>query len=145
MSLDRRAFVLEHTRLQRPPHVPEIRLHLATQIEPIWRQTEEELQQRGLDPPFWAFAWAGRLARMVEQVARQRLAAGPREGPEWRVQPPLLQLLLGLPPDRLDLGGQVQPDLGDVRRPLQARVLQHEGAPVQAHAGGLGAPANSSA
>lgn len=58
-SRERRAFVLEHTRLQRPPHAPELQLHLATEIEPIWRSTEQALQQQGIDPPFWAFAWAG--------------------------------------------------------------------------------------
>ena len=59
MILDRRAFILDHTVLQRPPHAPELRLHLADEVEPIWRKTEEALQQTGLDPPFWAFAWAG--------------------------------------------------------------------------------------
>jgi len=59
MILDRRAFILRHTRLQSPPHTPELRLHLASEIEPIWRQTEEALQTEGLEPPFWAFAWAG--------------------------------------------------------------------------------------
>ena len=59
MILDRRAFILEHTRLQRPPHTPELELYLASEVEPIWRQTEEALQRTGLDPPFWAFAWAG--------------------------------------------------------------------------------------
>jgi predicted nicotinamide N-methyase len=59
MILDRRAFILKHTRLQRPPHAPEVQLHLASEIEPIWRMTEEALQQTGLPPPFWAFAWAG--------------------------------------------------------------------------------------
>jgi predicted nicotinamide N-methyase len=47
---DRRAFILENTRLQAPPHTPELRLHLAD---------EEELGEIGLPPPFWAFAWAG--------------------------------------------------------------------------------------
>jgi predicted nicotinamide N-methyase len=56
---DRRAFILANTRLQRPPHVPELRLHLADEITPIWRMTEEELGAIGLPPPFWAFAWAG--------------------------------------------------------------------------------------
>jgi predicted nicotinamide N-methyase len=34
---------------------------------PLWLKTEEELQQMGLPPPFWAFAWAGgqALARHV--------------------------------------------------------------------------------
>jgi predicted nicotinamide N-methyase len=52
-------FVREHTTLQRPPHVAEIQLHLAHELEPVWRSTEEELARQGLPPPFWAFAWAG--------------------------------------------------------------------------------------
>lgn len=59
MIPDHRGFILKHTRLQSPPHTPELQLYLASEIEPIWRQTEEELQQQGLEPPFWAFAWAG--------------------------------------------------------------------------------------
>jgi predicted nicotinamide N-methyase len=56
---DRRAFILANTRLQAPPHTPELRLHLADEVTPIWRMTEEELGAIGLPPPFWAFAWAG--------------------------------------------------------------------------------------
>lgn len=56
---DRRAFILANTRLQSPPHTPELRLYLADEITPIWRLTEEELGAIGLPPPFWAFAWAG--------------------------------------------------------------------------------------
>ena len=59
MIADRRAFILKHTALESPPHTPELKLHLASEIEPIWRRTEEELQKQGLEPPFWAFAWAG--------------------------------------------------------------------------------------
>lgn len=63
----RRAFILENTRLQAPPHTPELRLHLADEITPIWTLTEEALAEIGLPPPFWAFAWAGgqALARYV--------------------------------------------------------------------------------
>ncbi|WP_269714597.1 class I SAM-dependent methyltransferase [Caulobacter sp. NIBR2454] len=63
----RRAFILENTRLQAPPHTPELSLHLADEITPIWRMTEEALEEIGLPPPFWAFAWAGgqALARYV--------------------------------------------------------------------------------
>jgi predicted nicotinamide N-methyase len=63
----RRAFILENTRLQRPPHTPELQLHLADEMTPIWRLTEEALAEIGLPPPFWAFAWAGgqALARYV--------------------------------------------------------------------------------
>ena len=61
------AFIREHTRLQAPPHTPELTLHLADEVTPIWRMTEEALQEIGLPPPFWAFAWAGgqALARYV--------------------------------------------------------------------------------
>ena len=59
MITDRRAFIVENTRLQSPPHAPELVLHLADEITPIWRLTEEALEEMGLPPPFWAFAWAG--------------------------------------------------------------------------------------
>jgi predicted nicotinamide N-methyase len=67
MIADRRAFILANTRPQAPPHVPELTLHLADEITPIWRLTEERLGELGLEPPFWAFAWAGgqALARYI--------------------------------------------------------------------------------
>jgi len=60
-------FIRANTALMRPPLVPEIELHLATEIVPIWRLTEEQLEAQGVPPPFWAFAWAGgqALARYV--------------------------------------------------------------------------------
>ena len=54
-----RRFVLANTDLQSPPHVPEIKLHLADDAHDLWHRTEEELTTIGLPPPFWAFAWAG--------------------------------------------------------------------------------------
>ena len=53
------AFVLDNTALIAPPLVPEVRLHLATEVVPLWRKTEEELEEQGVPPPYWAFAWAG--------------------------------------------------------------------------------------
>jgi predicted nicotinamide N-methyase len=79
MLSGRRAFILQHTRLQRPPHVPELHLHLADEITPLWRMTEEERGARGGPPPFWAFAWVGgqALARYLldhpEDVAGKRV------------------------------------------------------------------------
>jgi predicted nicotinamide N-methyase len=52
-------FVRRNTTIAVPPLVPEIRLHLATEITPIWQATEESLARNALPPPFWAFAWAG--------------------------------------------------------------------------------------
>jgi len=56
-----------------PPLVPEIRLHLATEITPIWQATEESLARGAVPPPFWAFAWAGgqALARYLLDHPKQ--------------------------------------------------------------------------
>jgi predicted nicotinamide N-methyase len=64
---DFRRFILENTSVLSPPHVPEIRLHLADEAHELWHRTESELRTSGLEPPFWAFAWAGGqgLARHV--------------------------------------------------------------------------------
>ena len=55
------------TALDRASLVPEIRLHLASEITPIWRATEAWLAERNVEPPFWAFAWPGgqALARHI--------------------------------------------------------------------------------
>ena len=60
-------FIRASTALTAPPLVPEIRLHLASEVLPLWRKTEEELQAMRVPPPYWAFAWAGgqALARYV--------------------------------------------------------------------------------
>ncbi len=67
MKTDPRRFILDNTSLIAPPHVPEIPLHLASEVHDLWLKTEEELEEIGLPPPFWAFAWAGGqgLARYV--------------------------------------------------------------------------------
>ena len=60
-------FIRANTVLIPPPLVPEVKLHLATEVVPLWRLTEDELEAQGIPPPYWAFAWAGgqALARFV--------------------------------------------------------------------------------
>jgi len=60
-------FVRASTIVAAPPLVPEIRLHLASEITPLWHATEESLAKAQLPPPYWAFAWAGgqALARYI--------------------------------------------------------------------------------
>jgi predicted nicotinamide N-methyase len=70
-------FILANTALTAPPLVPEVKLYLATEVVPLWRKTEEELEAEGVPPPYWAFAWAGgqALARHVldnPQIVRGR-------------------------------------------------------------------------
>ncbi len=61
------AFIRANTAIAAPPLVPEIRLHLATEITPLWQATEAVLDRTQLPPPYWAFAWAGgqALARHI--------------------------------------------------------------------------------
>lgn len=49
------------------PLVPEIAVFVADESVPLWQKSEDELNEVGLPPPFWAFAWAGgqALARYV--------------------------------------------------------------------------------
>ena len=56
---EREAFITTHTRPNRPPHCPEIVLHLASEAVALWQLSADELDQQGLPLPFWAFAWAG--------------------------------------------------------------------------------------
>jgi predicted nicotinamide N-methyase len=73
--LDPADFVRCNTTIAAPPLVPEVKLHLASEVAPIWQATEESLAAGAVPPPFWAFAWAGgqALARYLldhpEQVA----------------------------------------------------------------------------
>lgn len=64
---ERIAFIRAQTVLTAPPLVPEIRLHLATAVTPLWRATEATLASKDVPPPYWAFAWPGgqALARYV--------------------------------------------------------------------------------
>jgi predicted nicotinamide N-methyase len=79
MKTDPARFILDNTSVMAPPHVPEIQLHLADEAHDLWLKTEDELQEIGLPPPFWAFAWAGGqgLARYVldhtDSVAGKRV------------------------------------------------------------------------
>ncbi|GAC1348172.1 MAG: methyltransferase [Acetobacteraceae bacterium] len=66
-------FIASQTAIGCAPLVPEIRLHLASEIRPVWQATEAWLQRSGIAPPFWAFAWPGAqaLARHVLDAPEQ--------------------------------------------------------------------------
>ncbi len=61
------AFIVAQTAVTTAPLVPEIHLHLATAVTPLWQATEATLERDNLPPPYWAFAWPGgqALARYV--------------------------------------------------------------------------------
>jgi len=72
------AFVRTQTSIEIAPLCPELRLHLATEYTPIWEATEKTLEERGLAPPFWAFAWAGGQAVARLLLDRPDYVAGKR-------------------------------------------------------------------
>jgi predicted nicotinamide N-methyase len=76
--IDAEAFVRANTVLSAALHVPEVRLHLATEITPIWQASEAWLAERNLEPPFWAFAWPGGQALARHVLDNPALVAGRR-------------------------------------------------------------------
>ena len=78
MTPDPIAFIRAQTAIAAPPLVPELRLHLATEITPIWQATETTLAETGLPPPYWAFAWPGGQALARYVLDRPATVAGAR-------------------------------------------------------------------
>ena len=71
-------FIEANTFVGTAPLVPEVRLHLASEITPIWQASEDWLESRGLPPPFWAFAWPGSQALARHVLDHPALVAGRR-------------------------------------------------------------------
>lgn len=76
--MDHRQFILENTTLQSPSLLPELRLHLADKSLPLWQKTIDDLDDIGLEPPYWAFAWAGGQALARYLLDGPALVAGKR-------------------------------------------------------------------
>ena len=78
VGADPLAFIRANTVPGMVPLVPEITLHLATEITPIWQATEDWLRERALAPPFWAFAWPGGQVLARHVLDNPALVAGKR-------------------------------------------------------------------
>jgi predicted nicotinamide N-methyase len=78
MSSDTAAFIIANTAIETPPLVPEVRLHLASAVTPLWHATEATLAATQLPPPYWAFAWPGGQALARHLLDHPTLAAGKR-------------------------------------------------------------------
>jgi predicted nicotinamide N-methyase len=78
MRPDAAEFIRANTTIATPPLVPEIRLHLATEITPIWQASEDALARANVPPPFWAFPWAGGQALARYVLDNRAVVAGRR-------------------------------------------------------------------
>ena len=72
------AFVRANTVIAAPSLVPEIELHLASEVVPLWHATEASMAKIQLPPPYWGFAWAGGQALARFLLDRPKLARGKR-------------------------------------------------------------------
>ncbi len=78
MTLAHAEFIRARTQLVAPPLVPEVRLHLATEVTPLWLATEAEMQAMNLPPPYWAFAWPGGQAVSRHLLDHPEIVRGKR-------------------------------------------------------------------
>lgn len=70
------AFIESHLAVGRSALVPDISLYLASELTPLWLATEAFLDQHGMAPPYWAFAWPGSEALAAYILANPALVAG---------------------------------------------------------------------
>ncbi|MGB4100329.1 MAG: 50S ribosomal protein L11 methyltransferase [Alphaproteobacteria bacterium] len=59
MNRDVTDFIKQNTVWTALSLVPEIKMHLAPEITPVWYAHEGWLNATNVEPPYWAFAWAG--------------------------------------------------------------------------------------
>ena len=78
MSADFAHFIQANTAIASAPLCPEIRLHLATEITPLWEATEAHLARNNIPPPYWAFCWAGGQALTRYLLDRPDILEGRR-------------------------------------------------------------------
>ncbi len=72
------SFLRAHTRVARPPLVPEVRLHVTDDVVALWEAMEAEGGGAGQAPPFWAAAWPGGQALARYLLDSPRAVAGRR-------------------------------------------------------------------
>ena len=67
MIADPATFIRGNTRLLPVPLCPEMRIYTADEVTNLWVATEAALAGAEMQPPFWAFPWAGgqALARFL--------------------------------------------------------------------------------
>lgn len=69
-------FIRANTAVATAKLVPEVRLHLATEVTPLWHATGSFLDQHDIAPPFWAFAWVGGQALARHVLDHPQVVAG---------------------------------------------------------------------
>jgi predicted nicotinamide N-methyase len=71
-------FIEAHTALKAPPALPEVKLHIAVAITPLWQASERFLEGMEVARPYWAFAWAGGQGLARHLIENKWLVRGRR-------------------------------------------------------------------
>lgn len=71
-------FVRANSTVAAPPLCPEVRLHLAAQLTPVWEVLERRSGGNEVPPPYWACAWPGGQALARHVLDNPQLVAGKR-------------------------------------------------------------------
>ena len=72
------SFVRTHAAVGSPSLCPEIRLHLATLLIPVWEAEQMRRAEPYVAPPYWAFCWPGGQALARHVLDRSALVRGKR-------------------------------------------------------------------
>ncbi len=72
------AFIRANTRPVEVAGLEPLQIWTADELTPIWEATEADLAKANVDPPFWAFAWAGGQAVARYLLDNPEMAAGKR-------------------------------------------------------------------
>ena len=75
--MDAEAFVRAATEVATVPLVPELRLHVAPTLVPLWEAVEQRVGGSA-PPPFWAFPWPGSVALARYVLDHSQLVVGRR-------------------------------------------------------------------
>ncbi len=76
--IDYSSFIRAKTKAITNDFLPELTLHLADKMEPLWKEIELFIGDPDCEPPFWAFAWAGGLGLARHILDHPELVAGKR-------------------------------------------------------------------
>jgi predicted nicotinamide N-methyase len=71
-------FIREVTRPGFATLRPDIALHIADELTPLWEKTESWLEENNVAPPYWAFSWPGSEAIAHHLAQHPELVRGKR-------------------------------------------------------------------
>lgn len=76
--MDKKTFILANTSPLPCLNIPAIKLYQANEVHDLWHNTQTQMDEMDLPPPFWAFAWAGGEALSLYILQHPEIVKGKR-------------------------------------------------------------------